>query len=797
MKFSESWLRQFVNPDLSSEALAELLTMAGLEVEERGPVAPPFNNVVVGHVLSVTKHPDADRLNVCEVDAGEGTPRQIVCGASNVAAGLKVPCALPGAVLPGDFKIKEAKVRGVPSAGMLCAAVELGMAKESDGLLILDADAQAGTPLRDLLGLDDICLELKLTPNRPDCLGLLGLAREVSALTNTPFTAPAVNAVAPTHQQTLPVSVDAADLCGRFTGRIIKGVNARAKTPVWMTRCLERSGLRSISALVDISNYVMLELNRPNHVFDLNSVQGGLTVRWAKSEEPLTLLGGNEITLDQRYGVIADANGAISLAGIMGGERTACTDNTTDVFVEAAYWLPSAIQGRSRWLTLSTDAGHRFERGVDFADTVNGVERITQLILEICGGEPGPVVDQVTALPERQPVKARFARIRKVLGIDPSDSDIKAIFERLGFQPALADDGVVITPPSWRHDLTIEEDLIEEVARVIGYDHIPAKPPVGPMNMLGQTEVVRPLNALRTTLVERGYQEVINLAFTPAAWEADFAANDTPVELANPIASHLSVMRSTMIGGLINTLINNQRRRQPRLRLFESGRVFERQTETTANGQVDGYRQTLRLAGLAWGGAAPEQWATPTRAVDFFDVKADVEALSPLQPLRFEAAVHPAFHPGRSARILRDGNTGGQPVGWLGELHPRWVQKYELETAPVLFELDIDALTPARLPVYAPVSAFQAVVRDLAVLVDANTPVQTLVDKLWANAPDVLRSINLFDQYQGKGVPEGSKSLAFRFTLQDTQTTLEDQKVEAVMAHLLGQLTQAGATLRS
>lgn len=792
MKFSESWLRQFVNPDLSSEALAELLTMAGLEVEERGPVAPPFNNVVVGHVLSVTKHPDADRLNVCEVDAGEGALRQIVCGASNVAAGLKVPCALPGAVLPGDFKIKEAKVRGVPSAGMLCAAVELGMAKESDGLMILAADAKPGTSLRELLGLDDICIELKLTPNRPDCLGLLGLAREVAALTNTPVKAPEIKAVAPTHQQTLPVSIEAADLCGRFTGRIIKGVNAKANTPAWMTQALERCGLRSISALVDISNYVMLELNRPNHVFDLNSVQQGLTVRWAKSAEKLTLLGGNEVTLDARYGVIADANGAISLAGIMGGERTACTDHTTDVLVEAAYWLPSAIQGRSRWLTLSTDAGHRFERGVDFADTVAGVERITQLILETCGGEPGPVVDQVTALPERKPVTARFARIRKVLGINPSDADIQAIFERLGFQPKVADGGVVIVPPSWRHDLEIEEDLIEEIARVIGYDHIPAKPPVGPMTMQAQTETQRPLGALRESLVERGYQEVINLAFTPEAWERDFAANAAPVALANPIASHLSVMRSTLIGGLINTLIHNQRRRQPRLQIFETGRVFERASNPTA-GQVDGYRQTLRLGGLVWGAVVPEQWGAKTRPVDFFDVKADVEALNTSGDLSFEAAVHPAFHPGRSARVSRD----GQPMGWLGELHPRWVQHYELETAPILFELDIDVLTPAKVPVYVPVSSFPVVLRDLAVVVDAKVPVQQLVSQLWQDAPAVLRDIQLFDQYQGKGVAEGAKSLAFRFTLQDTQTTLEDQKVDAVMAQLLERLTAAGATLRS
>lgn len=792
MKFSESWLRQFVNPDLSSEALAELLTMAGLEVEERGPVAPPFNNVVVGHVLSVTKHPDADRLNVCEVDAGEGAPRQIVCGASNVAVGLNVPCALPGAVLPGDFKIKEAKVRGVPSAGMLCAAAELGLAKESDGLMILAADAKPGTPLRELLGLDDICLELKLTPNRPDCLGLLGLAREVSALTNTPVKTPDIKAVAPMHQQTVPVSIEAADLCGRFTGRIIKGVNAKAQTPAWMTQALERCGLRPISALVDISNYVMLELNRPNHVFDLNAVQGGLTVRWANAAEKLTLLGGAEVSLDARYGVIADAAGAISLAGIMGGERTACTDNTTDVFVEAAYWLPSAIQGRSRWLTLSTDAGHRFERGVDFADTVNGVERITQLILDICGGQPGPVVDQVTALPTRQPVTARFARIRKVLGVEPTDAEIQAIFERLGFQPQIVDGGVVIVPPSWRHDLEIEEDLIEEVARVIGYDHIPAKAPVGPMVMQAQTETQRPLSALRDTLVERGYQEVINLAFTPEAWEQDFAANAEPVALANPIASHLSVMRSSLIGGLINTLAHNQRRRQPRLQIFETGRVFERASAMTA-GQVEGYRQTLHVGGLSWGAVVPEQWGAKARSADFFDIKADVAALNSTGVLRFDAATHPAFHPGRSAHILRD----GQSVGWLGELHPRWVQKYELESAPILFELDIDALTPAIVPTYAPVSAFPVVFRDLAVVVDAAVPVQSLLDQLRKDAPPVLRDITLFDQYQGKGVPEGAKSLAFRFTLQDTERTLEDQMVDAIMAQLLARLAAAGAALRS
>ncbi len=423
---------------------------------------------------------------------------------------------------------------------------------------------------------------------------------------------------------------------------------------------------------------------------------------------------------------------------------------------------------------------------------MTGVERITQLILDICGGEPGPVVDQVTALPERKPVKARFGRIRKVLGIEPTNSDIEGIFKRLGFKPTLADDGVIIVPPSWRHDLEIEEDLIEEVARVIGYDHIPAKPPVGPMAMQAQTETQRPLSALRDTLVERGYQEVINLAFTPETWEQDFAANPAPVVLANPIASHLSVMRSTLIGGLINTLIHNQRRRQARLQIFETGRVFERATAHSA-GQVDGYRQTLRIGGLSWGAVVPEQWGVKTRPADFFDVKADVEALSTSGHLSFAAAVHPAFHPGRSARVLRN----GQPAGWLGELHPRWVQKYELESAPILFELDIDVLAPAVVPVYAPVSPFQAVLRDLAVVVDAAVPVQRLLDQLWQDAPTVLRDISLFDQYQGKGIPEGAKSLAFRFTLQDTQGTLEDQKVDAVMAQLLERLTAAGATLRS
>ncbi len=778
MQFSENWLREFVNPSLAAQELARLLTMAGLEVESLQSVAPPFDKVVVAQVLSVEKHPDADKLKLCRVDAGGSEPLQIVCGAPNVVAGMKVPCALVGARLPG-IDIKAAKVRGVESFGMLCSARELGLSEDHGGLLALPADAPVGQDVRRYLDLDDQRFTLKLTPNRADCLGVYGIAREVAALTGAtlrPLRIPSVPATVPDR---LPVKVAAPDLCGRFSGRVIRGVNARAATPDWMRRRLERCGLRSISALVDISNYVMLELNRPNHVFDLARIKGGLEVRWARAGERLLLLNGQVIDLAPDVGVIADESGVESLAGIMGGETTAVSLETTDIYVEAAFWWPDAIQGRARRYGFTSDAGHRFERGVDFADTVAGVERVTRLILEICGGRAGPVDDQVLRLPERKPVRLRTARAAKILGIPISAEEIAAIFGRLGLAWERSGQDFLVTPPSYRFDLAIEEDLIEEIARLHGYDRIPVRVARASIPMLPRSESARSPWRLRRLLAARDYQEVVNYSFVDGQWEQDFCANRQPVVLANPIASQMGVMRSSLIGGLVGNLAHNLKRRVERVRVFEVGRCFLRDAK---GDQIEGFLQPQRIGGLAYGTAAPEQWGIkPDRQVDFYDVKGDVEVLLEPFAATYERLEHPALHPGRAAQVL----LAGVPVGLLGELHPRWVQKYELGTAPVVFELDLDALLRRELPRYAEVSRFPPVVRDLALVVAQTLPAEALLQGLRKAAPAVVRDIRLFDVYAGKGIEQEKKSLAFRVVMQDTEKTLSDGEVEAVLAKLI------------
>jgi phenylalanyl-tRNA synthetase beta chain len=778
MQFSENWLREFVNPPLDAPELARQLTMAGLEVEALQIVAPPFDKVVVAQVLSVDKHPDADKLKLCRVDAGQGEPLQIVCGAPNVAAGMKVPCALVGATLPG-IQIKAAKVRGVESFGMLCSARELGLSEDHSGLLALPADAPVGQDVRRYLDLDDQRFTLKLTPNRADCLGVYGIAREVAALTGAPLRPLEIPAVASTIPDRLPVRVTAPDLCGRFSGRVIRGVNARAATPDWMRRRLERCGLRSLSALVDISNYVMLELNRPNHVFDLNRIKGGLEVRWAHAGEHLLLLNGQVIDLAPDVGVIADEAGVESLAGIMGGETTAVSHDTTDVYVEAAFWWPDAVQGRARRYGFTSDAGHRFERGVDFAHTVAGVERVTQLILEICGGRAGPVDDQVLRLPERKPVRLRTARAAKILGVPISAEDIAVIFDRLGLAWERSGQDFLVTPPSYRFDLAIEEDLVEEIARLHGYDKIPARIAQASIPMLPRSESARSPWQLRRLLAARDYQEVVNYSFVDGQWEQDFCANREPVALANPIASQMGVMRSSLIGGLVGNLVHNLKRRVERVRVFEVGRCFLRDAK---GDQIEGFLQPQRIGGLAYGTAAPEQWGIkPDRRVDFYDVKGDVEALLEPFAASYERLEHPALHPGRAARVLLE----GVPIGLQGELHPRWVQKYELGAAPVVFELDLDALLRRGLPRYAEVSRFPPVVRDLALVVTQTLPAEVLWQGLRAAAPAVVRDIRLFDVYAGKGIEEEKKSLAFRVVMQDTEKTLSDGEVEAVLAKLI------------
>ncbi|HLO61897.1 MAG TPA: phenylalanine--tRNA ligase subunit beta [Azonexus sp.] len=794
MKFSESWLRTLVNPKLTSEELSHLLTMAGLEVEELDPVAPAFDSVVVAHVLEVVKHPDADRLNVCQVDTGSGTPTTIVCGAPNVAVGLKVPCALPGAKLPGDFTIKVAKVRGIESSGMLCSAKELGIAEEASGLLILPADAPVGQSIRQYLELDDNVFEIKLTPNRADCLSLQGVAREVGAITGAVTSLPQVAAVSASIADTRAVVLDAPAACPLYYGRIVKNVNAKAPTPEWMKRRLERSGIRAISALVDITNYVMLELGKPLHAFDNTRLEAAVHARMAKPEEKLLLLNEQTIAVDADVLMIADEAKPLAMAGIMGGEESGITLDTTDLFLESAFFAPKAIAGRARRYGFASDASHRFERGVDFGGTRAAIERATQLILEICGGQAGPVVEAKAELPARMPVRLRTARAEKVLGLALGADRIAGLFKGLALSFEQQGDDFLVTPPSWRFDMEIEEDLIEEIARLYGYDNIPSAAPRGRMEMMLQPEAQRPAYRIRQMLADRGYQEVVNYAFVEEAWEADFAAKIDEadlIRLANPIASQMAVMRSNLFGGLISNLVTNLKRKQGRVRLFEVGRTFHRDA---AAQPVADFHQPWKLAGLAFGGALPEGWGAGARKVDFYDVKGDIEALLAPAALRFEKLAHPALHPGRAARVLLD----GQEIGCIGELHPEWVQKYVLPQAPVLFELDFAAVKSVRVPAYAEVSKFPPVVRDLAIVVDQNVALQTLLDGLKGQISGLVQDIQLFDVYVGKGVPETKKSLAFRIVMQDTQRTLQDSEVDAAMQQLVSCFEQAfGAQLRA
>ncbi|HYD61705.1 MAG TPA: phenylalanine--tRNA ligase subunit beta [Noviherbaspirillum sp.] len=808
MQFSENWLRTLVDPKMTSDELSHLLTMSGLEVEEVEPVVPPFSNVVVAKVIEVAKHPNADRLNVCQVDAGTGTLLNIVCGAPNVQPGMKVPCAMAGAKLPpGEdgkpFEIKVGELRGVESQGMLCSARELKLSEEHSGLLELPDDAPVGQNFRDYYQLNDLKFTIKLTPNKADCLSVLGVAREVSALTGAPLKEPTFKKVAVSTDEKLPVKVSAPDLCGRFSGRVIRGLNAKAQTPDWMKRRLERSGQRPISALVDISNYVMLELGRPSHVFDLDKIHGGLDVRWGKPGETIKLLNGNTIEVDSWVGVIADDKEIESLAGIMGGDSTAVSLDTMNIYLEAAFWWPQSIQGRARRYNFSTDAAHRFERGVDYASTVEHIERITSLIVEICGGKDtviGPVDDHVVNLPQRKPVSVRTARAARVIGVDISDDQIADIFTRLRLEFTRKPSLFTVTPPSYRFDIEIEEDLIEEIARVYGFENIPALPPVAPNTMRIAPENTRSMFSVRRQLADADYQEVVNFSFVEEAWEADFAGNNNPIRLQNPIASQMSVMRSSLVGSLVANVRYNLNRKLNRVRLFEVGAVFLRNPSTQDGPlSVAGYDQPKRVAAIAYGPVVDEQWGAPTRNVDFFDIKADLEALFAPQALTFAKAEHPALHPGRSASILLDGRV----IGFIGELHPRWQQKYDLALPPVVLEVDAEALLQRDIPVYQEISKFPAVTRDIAVVVKQSVPMQDLMDTFLAErqsnpACAIMQAIVLFDEYRGKGLGNDEKSLAFRFTLQDTQTTLQDDKVDAAMAAFIASVEKKhGAKLRN
>ncbi len=785
MQFSERWLRSMVDPPLGSEALAHLLTMSGLEVEGCEPVAPPFSGVVVGAVIEVGRHPNADRLALCRVDAGTGAALEIVCGAPNVRAGMRAPVALVGAALPGGLTIKPTAVRGIESNGMLCSPRELGLSDDHSGLLALPPEAPAGADLREYLELDDRVFTIKLTPNRADCLSVLGVAREVAALTGATLRVPPMPPVAPAIDDTLPLRIEAPDLCGRFSGRIVRNVNAGAPTPSWMRARLERSGQRPISALVDISNYVMLELGRPSHIFDLDKVRGGLVVRWGRKGERAELLNGQTVAVDEEVGVICDDHGVEALAGIMGGAPTAVSAATRNIYIEAAFWWPAAIAGRSRRFNFTTEASHRFERGVDFETTVAHIERITALVVEICGGQPGPVTDQVTRLPERAPVRMRVARAQKVIGVPIPAATIDHIFRRLALparrEGSGASETFVVTPPSYRFDLEIEEDLIEEVARLYGFDNIPAHPPVARAAMRVQPESERSLHELRAALAAAGYDEVVNYSFVEAGWERDFAGNASPIRLLNPIASQLAVMRTTLFGSLVANVQYNVNRKLARVRVFEVGRVFLRAPDAPdAALEVAGIRQPVRLGAAAYGSAFEEQWGMPARPVDFFDVKGDLEALIAPLAARFVPDRHPALHPGRCARVEIDGAT----AGWIGELHPAWQQKYDLPAPVVLFEIDAEALRRVPVPQYREVSRFPTVTRDLAVVVDDAVPAHDLQEALAGALPDLVCAVRLFDVYRGPNIEKSRKSLAFRIVMQHTARTLTDAEVDAAMTEL-------------
>jgi phenylalanyl-tRNA synthetase beta chain len=790
MQFPESWLRTLVNPDITTDELSHRLTMAGLEVEETSPVAPDFTGVVVARIVNAEPHPNADKLRVCQVDAGTGATLQIVCGAPNAAAGINVPLATVGAVLPGNLKIGVAKMRGVESSGMLCSARELGLSQDHDGLLILDSDLVPGTDIRDALDLDDTLFTLKLTPNRADCLSILGVAREVSALTGAELTAPAVPSIKVSIPDTLPVTVSAPDLCGRFAGRVVRGVNARAQSPEWLVQRLKRAGQRSVSALVDISNYVMLELGRPTHVFDLDRMpEQKIEVRWAREGESLTLLSEQTVKLDPSMGIIVSGEQPESLVGIMGGLSTAVTLDTVNIYVEAAFWWPESIAGRARKLKLSSEASHRFERGVDFQQIPEHLELITGLILEICGGQAGPIDDQLVNMPQRQPVTMRLGRCQRVLGVLVSHEQVSTTFSRLGFTFNSTPDQFVVTPPSYRFDIAIEEDLIEEVARIVGFDNIPANPPITAAVMRHAPEVERSAHAIRADIAGLDYQEVINFSFVEAAWEQDMLGVKDPIGLLNPIASQLAVMRTSLLPGLVANIRYNANRKQSRVRVFELGRVFKRNAEIK-NGplSVAGIEQPQKLAGAAWGSAIPDQWGLPSKNVDFFDVKRDVETLldARLADVRFAPLSHPLLHPGRSSEILLDGKS----IGLIGELHPKWVQEQELGTAPVLFELAYDSLRAIPMPKVKELSKQPTVHRDLAIWVSTDKTVQALLDTIKHTISadsnlNVVQDVQLFDQWRDPSKEASQeKSLAFRITLQDTEVTLDDARVDGCVAKI-------------
>ncbi len=790
MKFSEKWLRGWVNPQVSRDELVARLSMAGLEVDSVTPAAGQFSGIVVGEVLSTEQHPDADKLRVCQVSNGSET-FQVVCGAPNVRPGLKIPFAMIGAELPGDFKIKKAKLRGVESNGMLCSAAELQISEENDGLLELAADAPVGQDIREYLDLDDACIEVDLTPNRGDCLSLAGLAREVGALYDAPVTRPAVPAVAPAHDDVRSVEVLAPAACPRYLGRVIRNVDLSRPTPLWMVERLRRADVRSIDAAVDITNYVMLELGQPLHAFDLAEINGGIRVRMAEEGEKLVLLDGQEVALRSDTLVIADHNRALAIAGVMGGEHSGVSATTRDIFLESAFFEPISVAGKARSYGLHTDASHRYERGVDSQLAKEAIERATGLLLEIVGGEAGPVIEAVSEqhLPNVAPITLRAERIDQMLGMEMDSAEVERLLNALGLKTVGGAGQWQVEVPSHRFDISLEVDLIEELARLYGYNRLPVRYPQARLAPQARAESRGELPALRRLLVARGYQEAITYSFIDPKLFELFSPGVEPLLLANPISSDMAAMRASLWPGLVKALQHNLNRQQDRVRLFESGQRFV--------GQLEGLQQQPMLAGVVCGSRMPEGWANGRDSIDFFDVKADVEALlgfsGSLGDFTFAAGKHPALHPGQTARIERD----GREVGYLGAIHPELAKTLGLDRPVFVFELVLGDVVEGRLPKFHELSKFPEVRRDLALIAGRDVASSAVLEVIRENAGEWLTDLRLFDVYQGKGIDPDRKSLAVGLTWQHPSRTLNDDEVNAATQNILTSLEQRlNTTLR-
>lgn len=794
MKFSKSWLDEWVATGLSTEALAEQITMAGLEVDGIEPVAGDFSQVIVGEVVECGQHPDADKLRVTKINVGSDELLDIVCGAPNCRLGLKVAVAVVGAVLPGDFKIKKAKLRGQPSHGMLCSYGEIGIDLDSSGIIELPADAPVGACVREYLQLNDEIIDIDLTPNRADCLSLAGVAREVGVLNQQDVNWPEIPAVPASIDDKINITLDAADACSRYLGRVVKNIDVRATTPLWMQEKLRRSGIRSIDPVVDITNFVLLEWGQPMHAFDLATLNGDIRVRMAEQGEKLTLLDGNEVSLNNDTLVIADQQQAIAMAGIFGGQATGVTEQTRDVLLECAFFSPLAITGRARNYGLHTDSSHRFERGVDYQLQHKVMERATALLLEICGGEAGPIVEAVAEdkLPTANTVSLRHAKLNRLIGIDIAAEQVSDMLARLGLDVTSTADGWQVVVPSYRFDISIEEDLVEEVARIYGYNNIPNLAPVAGLTMSQHREARLPLSRLKDALVDLGYQEAITYSFVDPKQQQLLFPDSKTMILPNPIAADMSEMRVSLWPGLIQAAVYNQNRQQPRLRLFEQGLTF-----IPDDAAENGVRQTPVLAGLLLGTVTSEHWDMAATGADFFDVKGDVESLLAIGgkalDFSFARADISALHPGQSAVLLSQ----GRQVGTLGAVHPSLLRKLGLKSQAYVFEVELDAICERLVPEVTEVSRFPANRRDLALVVDQDVAAGDILDLTRKVGGNQLVGLNLFDVYQGQGISDGKKSLALSLVLQETHRTLEEKEIADTVARIVTALSdEFSASLR-